>query len=145
MIDEDNPKGSTVSKLMIKLSEAARSEGRAAVRIRRLADLQGNMDDTWVHTTLRIGFDAKADVARPTSVAKADEDGDVFIRRMDARDRHWVRYLRDGVPVIAAIPLGTENRDLPAMRFDEENPDVSVTVVERGDPILQGGEEMRSR
>ncbi|WP_327209975.1 hypothetical protein [Rhizobium leguminosarum] len=204
------------SLLKIKLSQAARSEGRAAVRIRRLADLQGNMDDTWVQTALRVGpdeereltvepgyfsvdtygrngrwtdtqakvgvdetcwvdvtpercgyrpvdvrssrssgfdllttdenvdewkfvLDAKADAGRPTCIAKADEDGDVFIGRMDARGRHWVRYLRDGVQVIAAVPLGPENRDevgravlrtryrdLPAMAFGEEHPDVSV-------------------
>jgi hypothetical protein len=84
-------------------------------------------------------LDAKADARRPTSVAQTDEDGEVTIRRMAAGGRHWIRYLRDGVPVIAAVPLGPQNRDdvvgavlrtryrdLPAMAFGEENPDVSA-------------------
>jgi hypothetical protein len=58
---------------------------------------------------------------------------------MDAGGRHWIRYIRDGNPVVAAAPFGPANRDdidravlrtryrdLPAMAFCEEDPDVSV-------------------
>jgi hypothetical protein len=102
----------------------------------------------------RFILDDKANADRPSTQAVADLDGDVSIRRQDVEARHWVRYLRDGVPVIASVPLGpsrhddvdravlrTTYRDIPAMAFGEDDLDVAVMA----DMLVSGnsGAEMQ--
>lgn len=90
--------------------------------------------DKWV-----FALDDKTETSCPRTAVAVDDEGDVPLRRPFDAGRHWVRYRRDGVPVVASVPLGprlyddveqatlrVRYRDLPAMAFFEGDKEAAV-------------------